>query len=137
VTFAIEMIATTARSKPATPGMSLHEAIAKQSVSQVRVHINHGTVIDQEFIPEGYPFAGAGALHHAVILDNPEIVRMLLVAGADIAAPDGYGTTPSGAAMIPNVFMEDKDLKDQEAFKTKRISIQEYLVKKNAPLTLK
>jgi hypothetical protein len=47
------MIATTARSKPATPGMSLHEAIAKQSVSQVRVHINHGTVIDQEFIPEG------------------------------------------------------------------------------------
>ena len=43
-----------------------------------------GTDPDKTFIPPGFPFAGASALHLAVLKDNSEIAQVLLDNGADI-----------------------------------------------------
>ncbi len=93
---ALFMITAVSCSRPATPTMPLHTAISKQNAAQVRVHINHGTNINGEFIPAGYPFAGTGTLHHAVLVNNREIARMLLDAGANVEMKsfDGSLSTP-------------------------------------------
>ena len=69
---------------PRPPGVNLLEAIDQEDVRLVREHMEFGTDPDQTFIPPGYPFAGASALHLAVLKDNEEIVHILLDNGADI-----------------------------------------------------
>ncbi|MQG15485.1 MAG: hypothetical protein FI698_01555 [SAR202 cluster bacterium] len=64
--------------------MDLLTAIDKENIQQVQAHIDAGTNIDDQFIPELYPGAGAGALHLAVLKNNKAITKMLLKAGADI-----------------------------------------------------
>ena len=66
------------------PVLTLLDAIDQDNTNAVRVHMESGTDPDKTFIPPGLPFAGASALHLAVLKDNQEIVQLLLDNGADI-----------------------------------------------------
>ncbi len=81
---------------PNAPDLPLLGAIDQQNVAAVQQHMDAGTDPNTTFIPEGYPFAGASALHLAVLKDNAEIVDILLKSGAqiDIKAKDVFGSTP-------------------------------------------
>ncbi|MCE2466235.1 MAG: ankyrin repeat domain-containing protein [Dehalococcoidia bacterium] len=81
---------------PRPPGVSLLEAIDQEDVELVRAHMEFGTDPDEMFIPPEYPFAGASALHLAVLKDNEEIVGILLEGGAniDIKAREYFQGTP-------------------------------------------
>ena len=78
------------------PDITLLQAIEFENVDMVRRHMEYGTDPDEVYIPAGFPFAGASALHHAVLKDNGEIVRVLLENGADIEikAKDEFEGTP-------------------------------------------
>ena len=67
-----------------TPVLTLLDAIDQDNTDAVRAHMESGTNPDKTFIPPGLPFAGASALHVAVLKDNSEIVQVLLDNGADI-----------------------------------------------------
>ena len=67
-----------------TPVLTLLDAIDQDNADAVRAHMESGTDPDKTFIPPGFPFAGASALHLAVLKDNSEIVQVLLDNGADI-----------------------------------------------------
>ncbi len=69
---------------PTPPALPLLDAIDQHNADAVRVHMESGTDPDKTFIPPGLPFAGASALHLAVLKDNQEIVQLLLDNGADI-----------------------------------------------------
>ena len=66
------------------PTLPLLDAIDQDNADAVRAHLESGTNPDKTFIPPGLPFAGASALHLAVLKDNQEIVQVLLDNGADI-----------------------------------------------------
>ena len=70
--------------KNVPPDITLLQAIDFDNVKMVQRHMDYGTDPNEVFIPEGYPFAGASALHQAVLKNNAEIVRLLLGNGADI-----------------------------------------------------
>ena len=82
--------------KKAPPDITLLQAIDFDNVKMVRRHMDYGTDPNEVFIPEGYPFAGASALHQAVLKNNAEIVRLLLENGAHlgIRAMDEFKGTP-------------------------------------------
>ena len=69
---------------PTPPALPLLDAIDQDNADVVRTHMEIGTDPDKTFIPPGLPFAGASALHLAVLKDNQEIVQLLLDNGADI-----------------------------------------------------
>ena len=69
---------------PTPPALPLLDAIDQENADVVRAHMEIGTDPDKTFIPPGLPFAGASALHLAVLKDNQEIVQLLLDNGADI-----------------------------------------------------
>ena len=69
---------------PEPPSVNLLQAIDQENTKLVRDHMEHGTDPDETFIPIGFPFAGASALHLAVLKDNEEIVVILLESGANI-----------------------------------------------------
>lgn len=77
-------------------GLHLLDAIGKQDVVAVEQHMDAGIDPNGVFIPEEFPFAGASALHLAVMTDNAEIGGILLKSGAliDIKAKDVFGATP-------------------------------------------
>ena len=81
---------------PKPPGMPLLDAIDQDNANVVRDHMEFGTDPNETFIPPGFPFAGASALHLAVLKDNREIARVLLDNGADIdiRARDTYQGSP-------------------------------------------
>ena len=81
---------------PRPPGVNLLEAIDQEDAELVRNHMEFGTDPDVVFIPPGYPFAGASALHLAVLKDNEEIVLVLLDSGAniDIKARETFQGSP-------------------------------------------
>ncbi len=81
---------------PKPPGMPLLDAIDQDNANVVRDHMEFGTDPDETFIPPGFPFAGASALHLAVLKDNREIARALLDngAGIDIGARDAFQGSP-------------------------------------------
>tara|TARA_Y100000590_G_scaffold469326_1_gene656217 strand:+ start:41602 stop:42126 length:525 start_codon:yes stop_codon:yes gene_type:complete len=64
--------------------MNLLTAIDKENIQQVQAHIDAGTNIDDQFIPDQKPGAGAGSLHLSVLKNNKTITKMLLKAGANI-----------------------------------------------------
>ena len=66
------------------PVLTLLDAINQDNTNAVLAHMESGTNPDKTFIPPGLPFAGASALHIAVLKDNQEIVQLLLDNGADI-----------------------------------------------------
>ena len=68
----------------ALPALPLLDSIDQENIDVVRAHMASGTNPDKTFIPPGLPFAGASALHIAVLKDNSEIVQVLLDNGADI-----------------------------------------------------
>ena len=78
------------------PDITLLQAIDFDNVKMVQRHMEYGTDPNEVFIPEGYPFAGASALHQAVLKNNVEIVQLLLESGADleIRARDEFKGTP-------------------------------------------
>ena len=69
---------------PKPPSMPLLDAIDQDNANVVRDHMEFGADPNETFIPPGFPFAGASALHLAVLKDNREIARVLLDNGADI-----------------------------------------------------
>ncbi len=79
-----------------TPVLTLLDAIDQDNTNAVRAHMESGTDPDKTFIPPGLPFAGASALHVAVLKDNREIVQILLDNGADIdmQASDEFKGSP-------------------------------------------
>lgn len=81
---------------PEPPLVNLLEAIDQENAMLVREHMEYGTDPDETFIPPGYDFAGASALHLAILKDNEEIVSILLDNGAniDIKAGETYQGTP-------------------------------------------
>ncbi len=70
--------------RPKPPGMPLLDAIDQDKADVVREHMEFGTDPNKTFIPPGFPFVGASALHLAVLKDNREIAEILLGNGADI-----------------------------------------------------
>ena len=78
------------------PDITLLQAIDFDNVKMVQRHMEYGTDPNEVFIPAGYPFAGASALHQAVLKNNAEIVRLLLENGAQIEfrARDEFEATP-------------------------------------------
>ena len=81
---------------PKPPGMPLLDAIDQDNANVVRDHMEFGTDPNETFIPPGFPFAGASALHLAVLKDDGEIARVLLDNGADIdiRARDAFQGSP-------------------------------------------
>ena len=81
---------------PKSPAMPLLDAIDQDNANVVRDHMEFGADPNETFIPPGFPFAGASALHLAVLKDNREIARVLLDNGADIniRARDTYQGSP-------------------------------------------
>ena len=51
------------------------------------------------YVPAHGPANGTTLLHQAVQNDRPAFVRLLLLAGADANAVDGYGGTPLSLAV--------------------------------------
>ena len=78
------------------PDITLLQAIEFENVEIVQQHLDYGTDPNVVYIPEGFPFAGASALHLAVLKDNGEIVKLLLDNGAkiEIKAKDQFQSTP-------------------------------------------
>lgn len=76
--------------------ISLLDAIDQDDPGAVREHLESGIDPDESFVPPGIPFAGASALHIAVLKNNRELVSILLENGADIdiRARDDYGGSP-------------------------------------------
>ena len=86
---------------PTPPALPLLDAIDQDNADVVRTHMEIGTDPDKSFVPPGIPFAGASALHVAVLKDNREIVQLLLDNGADIdirALDDSKGSPLEWAA---------------------------------------
>ncbi len=81
---------------PRPPGMPLLDAINQDNADVVLEHMEFGTDPDNTFIPPGAPFAGASALHLAVLKNNEEIVTILLDNGAniDVKARETFKGTP-------------------------------------------
>ena len=81
---------------PKPPAMPLLDAIDQDNANVVRDHMEFGADPNETFIPPGFPFAGASALHLAVLKDNREIARVLLdnSADIDIGARDTYQGSP-------------------------------------------
>ena len=90
------VLATVACSTKATPSTSLIEAIANEDIGTVQDHIESGTDPNDRFIELGYEWAGAYAVHIAVLVQNPEIITTLVEAGASLQIPakDASGGTP-------------------------------------------
>ena len=88
--------------------ISLLDAIDQDDPEAVWAHLESGIDPDESFVPPGIPFAGASALHVAVLKNNPEIVSILLESGADIdiRARDDFGGSPLEWA----VFFAVKDM---------------------------
>ena len=88
--------------------ISLLDAIDQDDPDAVREHLDSGIDPDKSFVPPGIPFAGASALHVAVLKNNREIVSILLESGADIdiRARDDFGGSPLEWA----VFFAVKDM---------------------------
>ncbi len=88
--------------------ISLLDAIDQDDPEAVREHLESGTDPDESFVPAGIPFAGASALHIAILKNNREIVSILLESGADIdiRARDDFGGSPLEWA----VFFAVKDM---------------------------
>ena len=78
------------------PFLTLLDAIDQHNADAVLAHMESGTNPDKTFIPPGLPFAGASAMHLAVLKDNSEIVQILLDNGAniDIKAFDEFKGSP-------------------------------------------
>lgn len=75
---------------------TLLDSIDRGNIEQVQKHIDDGPDVNESFIQEGLPFAGASALHLSVLRKNTEITTLLLRAGADIdiKSRDAFGSTP-------------------------------------------
>jgi ankyrin repeat protein len=84
-------------SLPAAAGASdvrLAEAAERGDRAAVRV------LLEQRVDVNGRGVDGATALHRAVYADRPDIVELLLRAGADASAGDRYGVTPLYLACV-------------------------------------
>ena len=81
---------------PIMPKTSLFDAIGKGDVVTVKRYMDAGANPNDWFIGPEYPWAGASALHLAVVVGNGEIVQILLDNGSDIdtKALDQPGGTP-------------------------------------------
>ena len=145
--------------QPNSPEMPLLTAIDQDNLVVVKEHIGHGTDLNGEYIPEPFPFEGAGALHLAVLKNNadivyalieggadidlrskdesrstpliwaafwaiPEMVQLLVEAGASLSEKDSYGSNALTAAYAENPFIVVGNLQN---FKENRTTIIEYL----------
>ena len=81
--------------RPAPPGVDIFTSAFKQNISDLEQHMGAGTDPNQ-WIPQGYNWAGASPLHIAVLVKNEDIIQLLIDNGADIniAARDSFGGTP-------------------------------------------
>jgi ankyrin repeat protein len=81
---------------PIMPKISLFDAIGKEDVVTVKRYMDAGANPNDWFIAPEFPWAGASALHLAVVVGNEVIVQILLDNGSDIdtKALDQPGGTP-------------------------------------------
>ena len=81
---------------PIMPKISLFDAIGTEDVVTVKRYMDAGANPNDWFIAPEFPWAGASALHLAVVVGNEEIVQILLDNGSDIdtKALDQPGGTP-------------------------------------------
>ena len=83
--------------RPKKPDVSLIQAIDEENIDLVHMHIGFGTDPNENFVPDGFPFAGGSALHIAALKNNHVIVDVLHEMGdarIDIKARDAYQGTP-------------------------------------------
>ena len=73
--------------------VSLSEAVRKGNLSQVKSCLDHGADVAKS------DRRGRTALHFAVIVEKPEIVRCLLKHGANVNSRDDEGRTPLHIAL--------------------------------------
>ena len=121
------LLLTIAACKSNPPDLPLLDSVDQENVELVQEHIDYGTDLNESFIPEGFPFAGASALHLAVLKKNTEITTLLLGAGADIdiKSRDGFESSPLiwaaywGVSEIVELLVESgADLEALDAFGT-------------------
>ena len=107
------------RSSP--PKVNLFDAIGEGNIAVVQQYVDAGTKTEQ-WIPDGYPWAGASPLHLAVVLGHQDIIQLLLDNGAsiDIKAKD----QPEGTPLQWAAFFAKQD-------------ITEFLVKAGADINAK
>jgi hypothetical protein len=81
---------------PKTPEINIFDAIGQKDVSVVKQHMAVGTNLNESFVPQGYPWAGANVLHLAALVGNEEIFQLLIDNGGniEIKAKDQPGGTP-------------------------------------------
>ncbi len=91
-TLFLVMLSAATACGPMVPDLPLLDAIDQNNADAVRGHMEFGTDPNQTFIPPGFPFAGASALHLAVLKDDQEIARTLMENGAniDLRARDAF-----------------------------------------------
>lgn len=95
------------------PAVDIHTAVITNNVEAVKQHIETGTNINEKD-----PFGGSSPLISASLFDKPEMVRILLNAGADINFQNNDGSTALHTAAFfcrPEIV---KMLLDKKADKT-------------------
>ncbi|MFV0542851.1 MAG: ankyrin repeat domain-containing protein [Marinicella pacifica] len=74
--------------KPKPPVIDIHTAVISGDINAIKQHISAGTHINQKD-----PFGGSSPLISAALFNQPEIVTLLLDAGANIDFKNNDGST--------------------------------------------
>ena len=132
ITILLISLVTVAACRSNLPALSLLDSVDQGDAEQVQEHIDYGTDLDESFVPQGFPFAGASALHLSVLRDDAEITNLLLDEGAEIEikSRDGFDSTPLIWAaywglpeMVELLVESGTDIKTVDAFGTSVIAV--------------
>ena len=80
--------AQTKKNGKEAPAIDIHTAVVSNNVEAVKQHLEAGTNINEKD-----PFGGSSPLISASLFDKPEMVKILLDAGADINFQNNDGST--------------------------------------------
>jgi hypothetical protein len=105
--------AQTKKNGKEAPAVDIHTAVVSNNIEALKQHIEAGTNINEKD-----PFGGSSPLISAALFDKPEMVKILLDAGADINFQNNDGSTALHTAAFfcrPEIV---KTLIDKKADKT-------------------
>lgn len=80
-------------------GVNIWSAASGGRIDYVREYVDSGGNVDAVLIAEGFPGHGSTPLHLAVAAKQPEVVELLIDAGASLTAKDFGGNTPLDLAI--------------------------------------